>query len=57
MDYLKNIVLNYMLDDDHQPQLVGVLAKLLHFTQEEIQKVLYKRDKKKVSFNYFFDIP
>jgi hypothetical protein len=49
MDYVKNIVLRYMLDDEHQSQLVGVIATLLNFSPEETQKILNKTSKTKVS--------
>ena len=49
MDYIKNIVLRYMLDDDHQSQLVGVIATLLNFSPEETQKILDKANKRKVN--------
>ena len=50
MDYLKTIVVRFMMESQEKEELVPVLARLLEFSPEELRKVKEARSKRNMSW-------
>ena len=50
MDYLKTIVVRFMMESQEKEELVPVPARLLEFSPEELRKVKEARSKRNMSW-------